>query len=735
MIKYVDPLIGTGKTELGIGTGDVQFGQTIPAVFVPNGMNFWTAQTEATEKKGLAPYYYGHQTFQGFRNSHWMDGSATQDYGSVTVMPVWGTLKCLEEERQSSFSHEDEIALPHYYSLQLKDYPIQAELTGTSRTGIFRFTYKEEGMAHIIITPNSDENVGEIHIDVDKKEITGKNPVHRIYQGKGEYAGFDGHFLIQVNKKIEDYGIYHGHEISKHQKEAKELQRLGAFVSFHVKAGEEILVKVASSFCDVEGARMNMEKENPNWNFDRIKANLAKKWSERLGVIQVTSDDEIDKQKFYSSMYHASFLPHEINDCDGRYPSFAGGKTIEKTQGSYYDDYSMWDTYRALHPLLSILFPQQTGDMIQSLIQKYEQGGWLPIFPCWNSYTSEMIGDHCASLMTDAYIKGIRNFDVDKAYKAARKNAFEIPESYDEYKDGKGRRALDSYLKYGYIPLEDPVNEAFHRAEQVSRTMEYAYDDFVLSEFAKALGHDEDAEILRQRSMFYKNVIDPRTGYAQGRHSDGTFLDEDNAFQFCRFITEGYPSHYTWYAPHDVYGLMECMGGKDKYIAKLDSMFTNQYYWHGNEPCHQVAFMFNYAGQPWKTQKVVRHIMETEYNIGSDGLSGNDDTGQMSAWYIFASLGFYPVCPGTPYYILASPSFKEATLHMSNGKSFTLKANASHENIYIQSALLNGQPYTKNYISHQDIASGGIMEFVMGDQPNESWGSNEEDCPINYFPK
>ena len=339
LLNYVDTRIGTGKTELGIGTGDNQNGQTIPAVFVPNGMNFWTAQTEATEKKGVAPYYYGHHTFQGFRNSHWIDGGCTQDYGSVTVMPVWGSLKCLEEERESTFSHEDEIALPHYYSVQLKDYPIQAEVTGTSRTGIFRFTYKEEGMAHLIITPNSDESVGEIHIDTEKKEITGKNPVHRIYQGKGEYAGFDGHFVVQVNKKIEDYGIYHGHEISKHQKEAKDMQRMGAFISFQVKAGEEVLVKVASSFCDVDGARMNMDKENPNWNFDRVKANLAKTWSERLGVIQVESDNEIDKQKFYSSMYHASFLPHEMNDCDGRYPSFAGGKTIERTEGSYYDEW------------------------------------------------------------------------------------------------------------------------------------------------------------------------------------------------------------------------------------------------------------------------------------------------------------------------------------------------------------------------------------------------------------
>ncbi len=728
---FVDPMIGTGQIEDGPGAVDAQHGQTIPAVLVPNGMNFWTPQTEDTEKKSVAPYYYSRHKLQGFRNSHWIVGGCTQDYGSVTIMPVAGELKYLPEDRASKFSHDKEISTPYYYSAELEDYDVKAEMTGTSRTGIFRFTFRKAGEAHLIIQPNSDEMVGEVTIDPVSGRVTGVNPVHRIYQGWGEYAGFNGYFNIEIKKKINGYGVFNGDTIQANIKTLSDKAQMGAYLSFNVAKGEEILVKVSSSFCDIEGAERNMSAENPDWDFNAIRDDLKQTWIERLAAIEVETPDSIAKEKFYTSLYHASFLPHALNDVDGRYPAFAS-TTREKrtTQGTYYDDYSMWDTYRAEHPLLSILYPQQSGEMIQSLIDKYEQGGWLPIFPCWNSYTSEMIGDHCASLITDAYMKGIRNFDIEKAYEALRKNAFEQPATCDEYKDGKGRRALDSYLKYGYIPLEDSVKEAFHKGEQVSRTMEYAYDDFVLSLLAEELGHKEDAKELRRRSLFYKNVIDPRTGWAQGRHADGSFLNEDNAHKFCPFITEGYPSHYTWYVPHDVYGLMEAMGGKARFTEKLDSMFNQNLYWHGNEPCHQVAFLYNYVGMPWRTQEIVRKVMLTEYNIGANGLSGNDDAGQMSAWYVFAALGFYPVCPGSPYYIIASPSFRKASINMSSGKTFTILApEASEKNIYIKSVRLNGKPYAKNYLSHGDIANGGTMEFEMTDKPCPSWASADASCP------
>jgi predicted alpha-1,2-mannosidase len=341
-----------------------------------------------------------------------------------------------------------------------------------------------------------------------------------------------------------------------------------------------------------------------------------------------------------------------------------------------------------------------------------------------------MIGDHCISLIGDAYVKGIHNFDIQKAYKAMRQNAFNQPATYNEYKDGLGRRALTSYLKYGYIPLEDSVKEAFHKAEQVSRTLEYAYDDYILSLLAAKWGHKADATLLAERAMNYRNVIDSRTGYVQGRHSDGSFLNENNEVKFCSFITEGTPCHYTWYVPHDVRGLMQCMGGREGFLARLDSMFTQKRYWHGNEPCHQIGYLFNYAGMPWKTQQTVHHIMETEYLNMPGGLSGNDDAGQMSAWYIFSAMGFYPVCPGTVNYVIGTPLFAKLTINLTNGNRFTILApNVSSHNIYIQSVKWNGMHYNRNYITHDMIMSGGTLEFEMGAAPNKSWGTSTSSLP------
>lgn len=728
--EYVDKRVGTAPSVTNtagmFGKTTEEFGQTLPAVLEPNGMNFWTPQTQDTERKCIAPYYYKDTRLQGFRNSHWIVGGCTQDYGSMTLMPLFGKLKCQPEERASTFSHEQEIATPSYYSVYLNDYDIQAEMTGRSRSAIFRFTYNQEGEGFLVINPNSDEGEGFIEIDTLRKKIWGYNPVHRIYQGWGEPAGYNGYFIVTYDKEITGFGTFKADSVFPSQLSITKEKQIGAYFSFRVSKGEQIQVKAASSFTNISGVKKNLQAEIPHWDFDKVRKELSDIWEERLKTIQVETEDITSKEKFYGAFYRASFLPRTFNDVDGAYPSFSKGSPVRKVaEGeNYYDDYSMWDTYRALHPLINILTPHKAGNMMQSLVDKYDQGEWLPIFPCWNSYTSAMIGDHCISVLGDAYIKGIHNFDIHKAYEGMRKNAFENPESYQDYKNGMGRRALKSYQEYGYVPLEDSVKEAFHTCEQVSRTLEYAYDDFVLAQVAKALDKDDDYQVLIRRSKNYKNVIDPSSGYAQGRYADGQFLKEDNAFSFTKFITEGAPCHYTWYVPHDVSGLMECMGGKDKYIAKLDSMFSEKRYWHGNEPCHQIAFMFNYAGQPWKTQREVRHIMETEYFNAPGGLSGNDDAGQMSAWYIFAAMGFYPVCPGTPYYMLASPSFPRMTINLENGKQFTIIAKgASCENIYIQTAKLNGKPYDKNYITHQDIMSGGLFEFTMGPEPNTTWGT------------
>lgn len=731
--KYVDPLIGTdirivqGKDK----NSTEERGQIMPAVGVPHGMTNWVAQTQATEQKCHPPYYYFQDAIQGFRASHWMNGSCTQDYGSVTIMPLCNKLETDPVKRSSSFDHTKEIATPSYYSVDLNDYGIHAELTGLSRVGIMQFSFEQDGDHYIVIEPNSDEGVAFVEVDPEKKEITGYNPVHRIYQGYGKEAGFSGHFVIQLNEEIADYGVWDSTTITSGRKSARgQKHAVGAWVKLASDKPGKTLVKVATSFTSIDNARKNLACEIPGWDFNEVRQASSDTWNQTLGQIAVKGNNE-EKVKFYSALYNAHFLPRTFSDVDGSYPKFDGGGQIMKMDhGTYYCDFSQWDTYRAAHPLFSILNPSRNGDMTHSLVLKGQQGGWLPIFPSWNSYTAAMIGDHCIAMIGDAIIKDAPGFDYEEAYMLMRKNAFEANPDSGSYRDGKGRRAMESYLKYNYVPLEDQVMEAFHRREQVSRTLEYAYDDFVLSQVAKKLGKTDDYKALIKRAENYRNVIDPETGYARGRHADGTWIEPFDPFASTSFICEGTPYHYTWYAPQDIAGLIRHMGGKERFINRLDTFFEGDYYWHGNEPGHHIAYLFAYAGEPWKTQKWVHDIINREYFTTPDGLSGNDDAGQMSSWLVFSMVGFYPVCPGMPYYVIGSPSFEESVITLENGKKFTIKAKgASEKNIYIQSATLNGQPYDKSYILHKDIMNGGILSFVMGDTPNKEWASATGSLP------
>lgn len=377
----------------------------------------------------------------------------------------------------------------------------------------------------------------------------------------------------------------------------------------------------------------------------------------------------------------------------------------------------MWDIYRAQLPLYNIVVPTLSGRMMQSLVDMYQEGGWLPIFPCWNSYTAAMIGDHCSVALADAYAKGVRNFDADKAYEAMRKNAFETPKSFAEYKNGMGRRALESYLRYAYIPLEDSVKEAFHTCEQTSRTLEYAFDDFAVAQMAKMLGHDDDYNKLMARSHNWKNVINPKTGWADGRYANGKWLGCKDLVSRQSFITEGSICHYSWYVPHDIDALVERMGGKAEFERRLDMMFALKdsssaarlLYWHGNEPCHQIPFLYSYIGKPEKTKRVVDNILKTEYNDTPGGLSGNDDAGQMSAWYMFAAMGFYPVCPSTPYYIIGAPSFDRVTFNLENKKQFEIIRKKSINNSNFVRLILNGKQLDNCQLSHGDIINGGKL--------------------------
>jgi len=518
--------------------------------------------------------------------------------------------------------------------------------------------------------------------------------------------------------------------------------RPGAFVQFHTHADEKIEVKIGTSFTSIDEARKNLDNEIPGWNFDNVKASSKKTWDKHLSKITVKGGTKEQRINFYTSLYHSLLLPRVFNDDDGSYVGFAGDSLIHKAVGyQQYVDYSLWDTFRTVHPLFTIIEPDRTADMVESLITKGEQGGFLPIFPAWDNYTSEMIGDHAVSVIVDAYNKGIRNFDVQKAYQLIFQNAMMDPDDETAYANGEGRRAIDIYKKLGYIPLDKPVRMDYHQGEQVSRTLEYAYDDWAAAQLAKDLGKDDDYSLLMKRAHNYENVFDTTVGYVRGRYENGTWATPFDSVGSYHYITEGTPYQYSWFVPQDVQGLIHLMGGREKFVSKLEAFFEdasklhpsfreNGYYWHGNEPGHHTAYLFCYAGAPWRTQKWVREILERSYLPSPGGLSGNDDAGQMSAWYIFSAMGFYPVCPGEPSYEIGSPIFDEATINLENGKHFTVKTiHNSKENKFIQSATLNGKEWNKPWISHETIEAGGILTLTMGSKPNKSWGSAPSDAP------
>ena len=684
----LNTMVGTApantKTAGLFGKGSEEHGQTLPAVLVPNGQNFWTPQTRDTEQKCIAPYYYTDSLFQGIRNSHWIVGGCTQDYGSFTLAALSGQLRLKPEERATPFSHQQEISHPHYYAVRLPKEHLKIEMTGSSHAAIFRITPEQDGPVHIVLNHNSDEKVGYLQIDQQAKTIYGRNPVHRIYQGWGEQAGFEGHYLLKAYNEIKDCGV----------------DSLCAWFTFEGKAHQPIILKAATSFTNRKGAEKNFAIEAEAFDFDNMMAHTAQQWIDRLHTIDIEDSNTARINQFYGALYRCSFLPREMSDVDGSYPKFADGTIVCPSQHrTFYGDFSMWDTYRALHPLYTLITPKESADMMQSLVTMYKEGGWLPIFPCWNSYTAAMIGDHCSAVLADAYIKGIRDFDYEKAYEAMRQNAFETPANFEDYKNGMGRRALDSYIKYGYIPLEDGVKEAFHQDEQTSRTLEYAFDDFAVGQLAKALGKDKDYQELMRRSENWRNVINPKTGYCDGRHApkaiskkktDGGLFENNTDFIHRKsYITEGATCHYTWYVPQNVEGLVEVLGGKKKFEDKLDSLFSEGRYWHGNEPCHQIPWLYSYIDKREKTIERVAHILDTEYNDTPGGLSGNDDAGQMSAWYIFASMGFYPVCPATDRYMLSAPRFQKITLNLQNGKKYTITPTSF--------------PKDRNYITQDEI--------------------------------
>lgn len=705
--------------------GTANDGQTFPVVGMPFAMTDWTPETRATEDKCVSPYYYKDTRISGFRGSHWLSGSCTQDYGSVTIMPTVGKLAVTPGDRASAFRHRTEVMTPAYYSVLLDNYSTKVEMTGAVRSGFLRITFPKNARANILVEPNVKPNEGWVQVRAARQEIVGYNPVHRIYQGAGQPAGFSGYFVVRFQQPFTEAGVWCNAEVRSGQKEQKGgCRRIGGFVVFpklRNRAEREVLVKVGTSFTSLEEAEKNVEAELAGWNFEAVRHATEAAWKKEFGRIEVHGGTPSQQRTFYTALYHAMLAPRVASDVDGTYNGFAQEGKLHNAGpgGVYYDDFSLWDSFRTQHPLLAILDPSREEQMVQSLIDKGEQGGYLPIFPTWNNYTSEMIGDHAVSVIADAYVKGLRHFDVEKAYRLIQQNATSTPPRA-LYVDGKGRRALDSYLRWGYIPLEDPVAEAFHQQEQVSRTLEYAYDDFAAAQLAQALGKQEDARALLARAGNWRNVLDPAVGFARGRHKDGTWVEPFHPDQPAAYITEGLPWQYTFFVPHDVTGLIQAMGGDKAFIAKLDGLFDKNLYNQGNEPSHHIAYLYNYAGAPWKTQSRVRDVMASNYRTGPNGLPGNDDAGQMSAWYVMSAMGFYPLCPGKPVYALSSPIFSRIVIHQPNGRDFTILApGASAKNKYIESAELNGRTVTNYELTHSDIVSGATLKLKLGPQPKD----------------
>lgn len=725
LVALVNPLIGTeGAADR---RNESAYGGMVPGVTHPFGMTQWTPMTRKNEIK-RCPYYYLDTHIMGFLGSHqpaiWMG-----DYGQVSMMPGLGPVEVDYDRRKQPFDHADETATPCSYAVTMNRgsaRSIHVELSATSRAALLVFTFPSETdqPPHVVIdasrelseTTHSDHTPREgwLRIDPAGREVVGYNTDRYSAHLGPPLPGFKGYFVIQFDTPLQSAGTYVGSETTDGSLEARGDQT-GGYVRFAPPTGGVVKARVGTSFISLDQARANLENEIPHWDLDRVEAEGRALWNKQLAKILVSGQDRDAQVIFYTAMYHAHLYPREFSE-DGRYYS-AFDDTIHA--GTMYNDYSLWDTFRALHPLLILTATERVEPMISGLLAMYREGGHLPKWPN-PGYSGIMIGSPADAVIADAWVKGLRGFDLELAYEAVRKNAM-VPQPGDETNRWADRQrnpvtpetrgGLSWYMKLGYVPT-DRVNES------VSRTLEFAYDDFCVAELAKAAGRMDDYEMFMERSKNYRNVI--RDGQLWARSADGRWISAHDA------ITEGDPWTYLFCAMQDVPGLIEAIGGRDVFIKTLDENFDGGHHRHNNEPGHHYPYLYNYCGQPWKTQQRVREIDRTHYWNTSIGMTGNDDCGQMSAWHIFSSIGFYPVTPGTDVYAIGSPMWDDVTISIGEPyKPATFRVvaeNQSPENQYIQSAMLNGKPLDTPFIKHADILGGGTLEFVMGAEPNVAWG-------------
>jgi len=709
--SYINPFIGTDW-----------HGHTYPGAATPFGMVQLSPQTRLDGWDGCSGYHYTDSVIYGFAHTA-LNGTGVSDYGDILLMPVVGAPVFPNTEYSSGFSKANESAEAAYYKVFLDKPGVLAEMTTTTRVGYHRYTFPETKEANIIIDLKHRDRVTGSWIEfVSDTEIIGMRRSSNWAEDMVWY------FHAEFSKPFSRRGIAVNDTLQEQVLRAEGLN-IKAFAGFETEENEVIEVKVALSAVDTEGAYNNMKAEIPGWNFDEVKKAGFDAWNSALEKITVRGGTTEQYTVFYTAMYHAMLQPNTFHDVDGRYRGI--DREVYKTdEFTNYTVFSLWDTYRTWHPLMTIIEQKRTNDFILTMLNMYEKGGLLPIWELAANETYCMIGNHSISVIADAWMKGIRGFDGEKALEAMLHSA-----TRDHF-------GLDVYREHGYIPGEK-------EHESISKTLEYAYNDWCIAVMAKDLGRDDVYLEYLRRAQSYKNILCPETGFMRPR-LNGSWLTPFDPTTVDWHFTEANSWQYSFYVPQDIIGFMNLLGGEEALAAKLDELFETEapisgrdmkditgligQYAHGNEPSHHMAYLYNFAGQPWKTQKMVRKIMDEQYTHLPDGISGNEDCGQMSAWLIMSAMGFYPVTPGKPEYIIGTPWFPEMEIRLENGKIFRITAtNISSKNCYIQSAKLNGKGYDKSYILHSDIINGGHLHFEMGSKPNTKWGIGKDNQPVTHI--
>ena len=729
-VDYVSTLVGT-ESKIELSTGN-----TYPAVAMPWGMNFWMPQT-GKMGNGWA-YVYSADKIRGFKQTH-QPSPWINDYGQFSILPITGKPEFDQDKRASWFSHKAEIATPYYYRVYLADYDIVAELAPTERACAMRFTYPENDKSFVVV--DAFDKGSYVKILPEKQMIVG----YTTKNSGGVPDNFKNYFVVKFDKPFTYKAAVADGTVGEGNTEAT-CNHAGAIIGFQTKRGEVVNVQVASSFISEEQALRNLG-ELKDGSFDRIKAEGRKTWNNVLGKIEIEDQNIDHKRTFYSCLYRSVLFPRSFfeYDAQGKVVHYSpyNGKVLP---GYMFTDTGFWDTFRCLFPLLNVMYPSMNTKMQEGLVNAYKESGFLPE---WASpgHRGCMVGNNSASIVADAYLKGLRGYDAEELWKAVVHGANNVHPTVSS----TGRLGHEYYNTLGYVPYDVKINE------NVARTLEYAYDDWCIYKFGKALGKSEkELKPFLARAYNYKNVFDPETKLMRGRNKDGKFQSPFSPLKWGDAFTEGNSWHYTWSVFHDPQGLINLMGGKQDFNQMLDSVFNvpplfdDSYYGgviheiremqimnmgnyaHGNQPIQHMIYLYGYSGQPWKTQYWIREVMDKLYNANPDGYCGDEDNGQTSAWYVFSAMGFYPVCPGSNQYVLGVPYFDKLTLHLENGKSLTVTAKGNSDDTrYVNAMTLNGETYNHNYLTHDAVMNGGNIVFDMSKTPNTQRGTLAEDVPYS----